>query len=269
MRKLIFAVIFSGVAAVVSGATYEVSDLEDLRLKLSNVVVEGDEIVLNPGTYLIPEEASGLEVSKDNITLSAKGGRDETIIDGQSKVQLLKVRGKNFTVKGITFKDGFNQNQGGAINIDHQDRTRTAKIVDCRFIGCKAMQGGAIYAKDEEQADYCPRSQCGLISGCSFEECAVSKANGCGGAVCGSIWIEDSVFDACSIDVTSGGAGYGTSIAALSHMTVTNCVFKNQSVGYTSRCLVGRGQDVFQRWCEQGSVRLLDCVISSNTTTIP
>lgn len=259
MGKLIFTMVFSYIAAVASGDTFEVYTAEDLREKIAQVT-DGDEIVLNPGTYLISER---LEVNKNNVTLRSKAGKDETTIEGNSNILLLRVKGRNFAVNGITFKNGANA-EGGAVKIDDSNVATTLKIVDCRFIGCKATRGGAIYAANEVHTDYDPRRQCGLVSGCLFVNCAVTGSNGCGGAVYGSLWIEDCVFDACSID-TDSGVGYGTSIAASSHMTVSNCVFKNQSVDNGSRGLIGRGSNVFQHECPLGSVRLLDCVISCNT----
>ena len=131
MGKLIFTMIFSYIAAVASGDTFEVYTAEDLREKIAQVT-DGDEIVLNPGTYLISER---LEVNKNNVTLRSKAGKDETTIEGKSNILLLRVKGRNFAVNGITFKNGANA-EGGAVKIDDSNVATTLKIVDCRFIGC-------------------------------------------------------------------------------------------------------------------------------------
>ena len=83
-----------------------------------------------------------------------------------------------------------------------------------------------------------------------------------GGAIYGSLWVEDSVFDAC--DVSANASRGQTSIAATSHMTVTNCVFKDQTLRSDVRGLVGTTFNINNDACPHAAVRLLGCTIAGN-----
>ncbi|MBQ1345597.1 MAG: hypothetical protein IIY62_04465, partial [Kiritimatiellae bacterium] len=212
----------------------DVNTFDALKLALQNASA-GATVTLADGTYT----ADGtIEVTAANVTLRSANGRGNAVIEGDTTFRLLKVSGENFTVSGITFKKGGSE-QGGAIKVERATPVSTVKIVDCDFVECTAKLGGAIFAHDDVHEDYGPRSAYGLVSGCTFTRCASEWTDmwNAGGAIYGSLWVEDSVFDAC--DVSANASRGQTSIAATSHMTVTNCVFKGQTLRSNVRGLVG------------------------------
>ena len=249
----------AGLAALDVGAATEVSSVADLYAAFISPA-DGEEIVLAPGTYTI---SSQLSVSAQGVTLRSSGGKSQTVIEGDSSFRLLKVSGAGFSVRGITFRNGNNE-QGGAIKVEGASAVSTVKIVDCDFVECTARLGGAIFARDDVHENYGPRSACGLVSGCTFTRCAVEWENlwNAGGAIYGSLWVEDSVFDAC--DVSANTSRGQTSIAATSHMTVTNCVFKGQQLRSNARGLVGTTFDLSNNDCAHGAARLLGCTMIGN-----
>ncbi len=256
----------AGLAVLDVGAATEVSSVADLYAAFISPA-DGEEIVLAPGTYTI---AAKLSVSARGVTLRSSGGRDRTVIEGDSTFRLLEVSGENFTVRGITFKNGGIENEGsndkggGAIKVSGAASVASVKIVDCVFSECTAKLGGAIFAHDDVHEDYGPRSAYGLVSCCTFTRCASEWTDmwNAGGAIYGSLWVEDSVFDAC--DVSANASRGQTSIAATSHMTVTNCVFKDQTLRSNVRGLVGTTFNNRNEDCPHGAVRLLGCTIAGN-----
>ncbi len=249
----------AALAALGSSAATEVSTVDGLCAALISPS-DGEEIVLAPGTYTL---ASTLSVSAQGVTLRSSGGRDRTVIEGDSTFGLLEVSGANFTAKGITFRNG-KASQGGAIKVSGAASASSVKILDCAFSGCTARYGGAIFARDDVHTEYGARSLCGLVSGCTFAGCGTVDTDkwNAGGAIYGSLWVEDSVFDAC---YTEANASRGqTSIAATSHMTVTNCVFKGQTLRSNVRGVVGTAFDLSNNDCQYGAVRLLGCTVSGN-----
>ena len=247
------AVLFAASAV----AATEVSTVDGLCAALSSSSA-GAEIVLAPGTYPIGRQ---LSVSAQNLTLRSRGGRAQTIIEGDSTFGLLLVTNANFTAKGITFKNG-HSTDGGAVKLGG-DALATAKILDCDFVECTARYGGALFANDTSHSAYDARSAYGLVSGCTFTRCATEWTEwNTGGAIYGSLWVEDSVFDAC--DVSANASRGLTSIAATSHMTVTNCIFKGQTLRSDVRGVVGTAFDLSNHDCQDGAVRLLGCTIAGN-----
>ena len=258
-RILMSMAFAAGLAALDVGAATEVSSVADLYAAFISPA-DGEEIVLAPGTYTI---AAKLSVSAQGVTLRSSGGKSQTVIEGDSTFGLLEVSGANFTAKGITFRNG-KASQGGAIKVSGAASASTVKIVDCVFSACTARHGGAIFARDDVHTEYGARSLCGLVSGCTFIGCGTVDTVmwNAGGAIYGSLWVEDSVFDAC---YTEANASRGqTSIAATSHMTVTNCVFKDQTLRSGVRGVVGTAFDLSNNDCPDGAVRLLECTISGN-----
>lgn len=238
----------------------DVNTFDALKLALQNASA-GATVTLADGTYT----ADGtIEVTAANVTLRSANGRGNAVIEGDTTFRLLKVSGENFTVRGITFKKGGSAQQGGAIKVEGATPVSTVKIVDCDFVECTAKLGGAIFAHDDVHEDYGPRSAYGLVSGCTFTRCASEWTDmwNAGGAIYGSLWVEDSVFDAC--DVSANASRGQTSIAATSHMTVTNCVFKGQTLRSNVRGLVGTTFNINNEDCAYGAVRLLGCTIAGN-----
>ena len=216
----------------------------------------GDTITLMSGTYTANET---INVSAENVTLVSAGGKADTIIDGGSSVQILKVGGGHFTVEGITFRNAYYAGNGGAISFSSSSVSQTAMIRNCDFIDCTAKYGGAIYAGQNSYSSFEPRENYGIISGCTFLRCGVATvgSEGGGGAIFGALWVEDSVFDACFCSDTTKNQ-YHAAIDVTSYATVTNCIFRNHT--QTKRGLVGSKEQREQQGCS----RLVDCIIANN-----
>ncbi|MBQ6103926.1 MAG: hypothetical protein IJL06_09670 [Kiritimatiellae bacterium] len=237
-----------------------VGDFDRLKADIEGAA-DGATVVVPRGIYTA---TSTIGVTAKNLTVVSAGGKTKAILDGDSAFGLFDVTGTGFSVSGVTFKNG-RSDKGGAIKFDGAETVRTAKISGCDFVDCTAKYGGAIFARDDVHADYGARSECGLVSGCSFLRCG-TPWNGdqwnAGGAIYGSLWVENSVFDACYVDtVASRGQ---TSVAATSHMTVLNCVFRNQTLRSNGGGLAGTAFDLSNNDCPDGAVRLVGCTIAGN-----
>ena len=232
-----------------------VSTYPALALALSSAS-NGDTITLMSGTYTANET---INVSAENVTLVSAGGKADTIIDGGSSVQILKVGGGHFTVEGITFRNAYYAGNGGAISYSSSSVSQTTMIRNCDFIDCTAKYGGAIYAGQNSYSSFEPRENYGIISGCTFLRCGVATvgSEGGGGAIFGALWVEDSVFDACFCSDTTKNQ-YHAAIDVTSYATVTNCIFRNHT--QTKRGLVGSKEQREQQGCS----RLVDCIIANN-----
>ncbi|MBQ3809280.1 MAG: hypothetical protein II839_00500 [Kiritimatiellae bacterium] len=221
---------------------------------------DGDTIVVNRGIYTA---TSAIGVTAANLTVVSREGASKTILDGDSSANLLRVSASGFTVRGVTFKNG-SSDKGGAIRLDGSAAVNTATIRDCDFVDCTARFGGAIYAFDETHADFGARSGYGLVDGCAFVRCGTSHTDlwNAGGAIYGSLWIENSVFDACYVEPTASRGQ--TSVAATGHTTVSNCVFRNQTLRSYGGGLAGTTFGSNNDDCPNGAVRLVGCTIAGN-----
>lgn len=219
----------------------------------------GATITVGKGFYLA---TSTINVTAANVTLVSSEGKTKTIIDGNAAYRILSVSGGNFTVEGITFKNGCAgaTGRGGAINYSSASVAQTTQIKNCDFVDCTAQYGGAIYSGDGSYTSFEPRENYGIVTGCTFLRCGIvtSEYQGGGGAISGALWIEDSIFDACYVSPSDGGR-YHAAIDVSSYMTVTNCIFRNHS--QTHRGLVGSKE---QREL-LGRALLVDCLIANNS----
>ncbi len=257
-RILMSMAFAAGLAVLDVGAATEVSSVADLYAAFISPS-DGEEIVLAPGTYTLAAKLS--VVSAHGVTLRSSGGRDRTIIEGDSTFRLLEVSGENFTVRGITFRNG-KASQGGAIKVSSAASVASVKIVDCDFEDCQAKYGGAIDAVNENYTSFVTRGQYGLVSGCKFKNCVATNTDmWCGGgAINGALWIEDSTFDGCR----SNDARQGHAVIAVSGCTtITNCVFVNHTS--TAKGLVGTGRDALNHAYPNGTARVVDCLIANST----
>ena len=221
---------------------------------------DGDTVSIPRGIYAA---TSAIAVTATDLTVVSRDGKAKTILDGGSACGLFNVTGTGFSVRGVTFKNG-RSDKGGAIKLDGAAVVSTAKIADCDFADCTARYGGAVYALDETHADFDARSECGLVDGCSFVRCGTSWTDmwNAGGAIYGSLWIEDSAFDACYVEPTVSRGQ--TSVAATSHATVSNCVFRNQTLRQYGGGLAGTSFGLNNQDCPRGAVRLVGCTICGN-----
>ena len=221
---------------------------------------DGDTIVVNRGIYTA---TSAIDVTANDLTVVSREGKGKTILDGDSSNRLLRVSATGFAVRGVTFKNG-HSTQGGAIKLDGAAAVSTATIADCDFVDCTARFGGAIYALDERHEAFGARSEYGLVDGCAFVRCGTSWTDmwNAGGAIYGSLWIENSAFDACYVERTASRGQ--TSVAATSHATVSNCVFRNQTLRSYGGGLAGTSFSSNNSDYPNAAVRLVGCTIAGN-----
>ena len=238
MKKHILTAIATSLfasAAVAGNST--VSTKDDLVSALTNAS-DGDVITLAAGTYV---PMSPIAVNAANVTLVSADGKAVTIIDGHDSGLILNVSGVGFKVEGITFKNAHYAGKGGAISYSSSSVSQTTMIKDCDFIDCVAKYGGAIYSGQNSYTSFLPRENYGIVSGCTFLRCGIDSTGtgdnqGGGGAICGALWVENSVFDACYC-TTPNVQEYHLAIDVPSYMTVTNCIFRNHT--NITRGLVG------------------------------
>ena len=253
-------VLVSFAATFATAATYNVSTVSDLSARAASAV-SGDVIRVVPGTYLL---TSTLNVPNAGVSIVAAGVKAATVLDGSSAGRILSVGGEGFKVEGITFRNGRTTGNGGAICYSSSSVAQTTVIKNCEFVDCVAKYGGAVYSGQNSYSSFQPRENYGIVSGCTFLRCGIdsgeSDNNGGGGAICGALWVENSVFDACFC-TTHNVQEYHLAIDVPSYMTITNCIFRNHT--NITRGLVGskEGRD------QQGCARLVDCLIANNTTS--
>ena len=104
----------------------------------------GDVIVLGPGIYSGPGNRD-IKFGGKAITLMSTFGPFQTIIDGQGTTPGLVLEngeGPSTVVTGITFRNAYSDQEGGAIRCDNTSPT----IRNCVFENNRAAKnGGAIY----------------------------------------------------------------------------------------------------------------------------
>ncbi len=252
-------------------------DFDELKTAIENAE-EGETVFVAPGT--IYEATATIVVTMKNVTLKAAAGTGATpVLDGANAHQLIFVAADGFAVEGVKFQNakgsGTSESAGnrcGAIFLKTESNVKTAKIVDCIFEDCIGEWGGAIWAYDDDQnAGFADRSAYGLISGCTFKRCGVvgTHAQRDGGAILGTMWIENSTFDACF--GPAGVAQRHAAVAVSAYTTISNCVFKNFAgdvAALTGHALVGscRTHWIGDNNTAQDTMvaRLLDCRILDN-----
>ncbi len=243
-------------SATVAFTVLPAGDFDALKAAIEGAGA-GATVKVPKGYYVA---TSTINVTAAGLTVVSAGGKDVAILDGGSSNRLMRITGAGTVVQGVTFKNGRNT-QGGAIKLDG-DALRTAKIAGCDFIECTAKYGGAIFALDSSHADYDAPSAYGLVRGCTFLRCGVPSAEdmwGAGGAIYGALQVEGSVFDACYVDTS---VKRQSSIAATSHMTASDCVFKNQSPGQYG--IVGTAHGLDNNEFADGAIRLAGCTVQDN-----
>ena len=221
---------------------------------------DGDTIVVNRGIYAA---TSTIRVTAANVTVVSRDGKRKTILDGGTTNRILHVWGTGFKLDGITFKNGHVAGNGGAICFSASSVSQTAEIRNCDFVDCTAKYGGGIYAGQNSYSSFEPRESYGIVSGCTFLRCGIDSTGtgdrqGGGGGICGALWVENSIFDACYC-TTPDVQEYHLAIDVPSYTTITNCVFRNHS--HITRGLVGSKEQREQLGC----ARLVDCLIAGNT----
>ena len=187
--------------------------LQDASSDLENQINEagdGDEILINPGTYKV----HNITLSK-NVTLQGKGNPDDIIIDGEQKSSIFLIRSDevHVTFKNITFINALTDGFGGAISME----TGHVYVDNCNFINNTAgvNAGGISNYGTEEFPGYL------LVNNSLFIN---NHADHDGGAITtcyATSYIYNSVFIANSAH-RDGGA---IRVSVFGYGTVEDCIF--------------------------------------------
>lgn len=163
------------------------------------------EITLNFDIILNDDEISkylkGIKLDIDNLVID---GNNHTI-DAKGETQIFFCLGRNITIKNVKFKNGFSEENGGAIFNNEQS---SLEINNCKFTKNTAISdGGAIY-----------NSGSLTIKDSTLNS---NEAESLGGAICiyyGVVTVREST-------LTENAASLGGAIYSEAELTVDACAF--------------------------------------------
>ena len=259
-----------------------------------NAAVNGDEILIAPGTY-----NQGLSLSNKAITLRGSGGAAVTILEGpspNSKIISVSNAEADTVLDGLTFTnagEGFGSgvvgigNSGPTIqNCIFSNNNGTAiggnavagmVISNCQFINNIdiAQTGGAIdffggvgptitnctfTNNSASQGGGAIAMSTGMISGCTFESNSTILVSGFDGGAAvyqqnGDLVIDDCTFTG-NMSVERGGAI--ETILTTGSLTITNCDFTGNTAAADGGAVHGSGT---------GTLDITDCTFDMNEST--
>ncbi|MBN2171206.1 MAG: hypothetical protein JW819_07805 [Candidatus Krumholzibacteriota bacterium] len=229
-------VIFDGPAWVVDaerGSPYGDGSPGDPFLRVQtalNAAADGDTILLRPGRYTGAMN-SELAVPAGHVVLRGGGPPEDVILDGEGRARLLVLgpEAGEIEVRGLTFRDGFHPERGGAVLVEGA----APRFVGCRFVDNAvgedpAAAGAAVWSDGSPRFEDCSftgqaslgpggaiQSAGGLLTlaGCGFEENRSATAGGAVAALAGSLTVRDCFFERNEAG-RSGGALYLEGVGA-------------------------------------------------------
>lgn len=201
-----------------------------------NEAVDGDEIIVAPGTY---NEAINFIGKK--LDLHSSGGRDVTTIDATgintSVVTVFSGEGPRSMLTGFTITGG-NTSVGGGMRV----QASSPLVISCAFIDNYAkMGGGAIYHQDGAM----------IVEDCSFINNTALYSGGAINDISSNLVIVNSVFTE-----NQAGQNGGAMIFAQSGPFIGNCEFTNNVSDVNGGAI----------YSEDSSLSLLDCKFKGNST---
>ena len=223
------AALVASISFTAGAAQTTVSDFAGLSKAISTAS-SGDEIILNEGLYEVTNE---ITITK-SVTITG-AGKGLTILDGGSTAEparanaVFYVHAPNVKISGLTIQNASDLNDNATVYVSSGDNAISGfEIRDCEFVNCHGKRAGGMATSDgadvgssgiEARANY------PVITGCDFKACGSHGDNSVsqGGAVCGSFWVENSTFDACTRQAWSVVMLHSSSV-------VSNCVFSNMGV---------------------------------------
>ena len=223
------AALVASISFTAGAAQTTVSDFAGLSDAIS-VASDGDKIILNAGTY---EVTSKITITNSLTIIGA--GKGQTILDGGSTAEparanaVFYVHAPNVKISGLTIQNASDLNDNATVYVSSGDNAMSGfEIRDCEFVNCHGKRAGGMATSDgadvgssgiEARANY------PVITGCDFKACGSHGDNSVsqGGAVCGSFWVENSTFDACTRQAWAVVMLHSSSV-------VSNCVFSNMGM---------------------------------------
>lgn len=186
---------------------------------------QGETVLVPAGVY---QATSKISVSQKQVKIIADGN---VIINGENCSEgVFNIGRSGAMISGIEFENCTNSaGYGGAICLNNNYHGFVA--TNCVFRNCAAKMGGAIggslnYGEyGAEASDGIPaRGELGVITGCTFVDCAstgnsAGSGESGGGSVSGAFWVENSTFEGGSSNFFAPGIYSGF------NLMVTNCTF--------------------------------------------
>lgn len=201
-----------------------------------DAAVDGDEILVMPGTYYGSGDGWIFETDGKAIHLRSDQGADKTIIDGQNFYRCFVCRdyeGPDTIIDGFSFINGviFPTDVDGNGTIEWWDQCggggllyldANPTIANCRFVGNTAAggyNGGALGL-----LFYCSPT----ITNCSFEN---NSAPSDGGAIFASTWC-NATLSGCSFEGnTAGGNGGAFKAGGRGTLIFESCTVRGNTAG--------------------------------------
>lgn len=223
------AALVASISFTAGAAQTTVSDFAGLSDAISTAS-NGDEITLNAGTY---EVTSKITITKSVTIIGA--GKGQTILDGGSTADparstaVFYVHAPNVKISGLTIQNASDLNDNATVYVSSGDNAMSGfEIRDCEFVNCHGKRAGGMGTSDGAAVGsngIDARANYPIITGCSFKGCGSHGDNSVsqGGAVCGSFWVENSTFDACTRQAWAVVMLHSSSV-------VSNCVFSNMGM---------------------------------------
>lgn len=224
LSRILTLFLFVGTAISAHAATFIVPDDYAAIQSAIDASVNGDTILVKPGTY-----HEHLTITKA-ITLKSTDGPDVTILDGDNTGTVLSILWDpaRATIDGFTITNG-NGWSGGGVYVIQADPTIRNSVIT----GNKARYGGGVYAYwgacyltlenvtiSNNAATYDGGGVYGNISCVPLSHSTIvnNSAGGSGGAIagvgyCGGVWTYSSVISGNTAGVYGGAffTGYGSS----------------------------------------------------------
>lgn len=253
------AALVASISFTAGAAQTTVSDFAGLSDAIS-AASNGDEIILNAGTY---EVTNKITITKSVTIIGA--GKGQTILDGGSTAEparsnaVFAVEAPNVKISGLTIQNAANTSSDAPVHVSKSSGALLGfEIRDCEFVNCHGKNSGGIDTSDgaavgadgiEARANY------PIITGCEFKSCGSHADNSVlqGGAVCGSFWIENTTFDACTREAWAIVMLHSSSV-------VSNCVFSNMGKAETD---ISNGLVCMSQSGGRAHVLVEDCFFTS------
>ena len=223
------AALVASISFTAGAAQTTVSDFAGLSDAIS-AALDGDKIILDAGTY---EVTTKITIT-NSVTITG-AGKGVTILDGGATAEparstaVFYVKAAGVKISGLTIQNASDLNDNATVYVSSSNNGMSGfEISDCEFVNCHGKISGGMATSSGASvgsAGIADRAAYPIITGCNFTGCGSHGDNSVsqGGAVCGSFWVENSTFDACTRQAWSVVMLHSSSV-------VSNCVFSNMGV---------------------------------------
>lgn len=244
LHGLMMAIVFLATATIASAAIRHVPAEYSTIQAAINAAVNGDEVVIAPGTYTGAGNRDINPLGKA-ITIRSSDGADVTIIDCEGSEGSAR-RGFNITsgasalvIEGLTIRNGW-ASDGGGIRIFG---SASPAIRECVFENCTATSsGGGLYVFGTGSP---------TIQSCSFVQNGANNGGGVYLSGPGTPYVVD-----CSFNQNTAGFSGGGAYVTAGPASIAQCEFLGNNAGNNT------GAIAF--WNATGAVD--GCLIQGNTT---